>query len=690
MFRPALLIASFAALVPLSAIAQLQVFMFDGTNDTPLSSLTTIGTVAPGDTLETRFHIRNMGVGPVSLNSLVLTGAAFTITSAPSLPYVIAPYAGPTSEVEFDTNFSPEITGAFGAFLGVNSLNFALQGISAVSATVTFSGSQIPLTAGTAINFGAVAVGSSQTQSFVLSNSGNTSLTVNKIAVTGTGFSGPIGINLPIQLGAGQAAPFQVIFIPQAATAYQGTLAIDGRTFPLTGQGSTAPAQLQFFKFDGTNDTPVTQGTPLNVGTAAPGDTITTRFHIRNTGEGPVTLQQPSFSGTDFSIQNAPSFPYVLSPYVGLSSEAEIDVAFSPTVAGQYSATLAINSVSVNLEGTAAVSAVVTVGNGTTPLTGGTSVNFGSVAVGSSQTQTLVLSNSSSAAITVSSVSVSGSDFSLAPGLTLPVSINPSQTISFQVSFAPQAGMLYQGTLSVDTLTFPLIGQGLAATLPAASLVFGPGTVASGQTNNISIALASASQTAGTGTLTMSFQPSVVGATEANDPAIQFFPVPAYRETVTIQPGATSALIDGQPNMQFQTGTTAGTITFTLTLENNPPQQATLTIPPGVITLDEVTAVRIPGQINVALDGFDNTYSASQLSFTFYDLNSNALPQGVISLDATSDFQPYFSTTTFGGMFQLLLNFPVTGNTAEIGFVSVGITNSVGTTTTTQPVAITN
>ena len=141
--------------------------------------------------------------------------------------------------------------------------------------------------------------------------------------------------------------------------------------------------------------------------------------------------------------------------------------------------------------------------------------------------------------------------------------------------------------------------------------------------------------------------------------------------------------------MQFQTGTTVGTITFALTIENNPPQTTTLTIPPAAITLDSVTAVRQPGEIDVAVAGFDNTYSASQLAFTFYDLNSNAIPQGVISVDAASEFQPYFGGTQFGGMFQLLLKFPVTGNAAEIGFVSAGITNSVGTTTT-QPVAIAN
>ena len=689
MVRHALLIA---VLAPLSGFAQLQVYEFDGTNDTPLSSLTTIGPIAPGATTETRFHIRNMGSGPVPLNTLTLWGAGFTIASQPSLPYVIAPYVGPPSQVEFDINFSPEITGSFGAFLGVNSLNFALQGLSELAASVTISGSQTPLSPGATVNFGAVTVGSSHAQDFVLTNASRTSLTVDSVTLSGAGFSGPIGLTPPAQLSPGQTASFQVIFTPQSATAYQGTLTIDGQTFPLSGQGLIAPPQLELFQFacNGGADTPVPTGVPFNVGIAAPGDTIATCFHIRNMADAAVVLTPPSLSGSGFSIQSSSQFPYTLPPYVGPSSEAEIQIAFSPTTVGPYSATLAVGTLSLTLQGAATVSAAVTVQGSTTALTTGAPLDFGQVDIGSSLAKKLVLSNPSSAAITVNNVTVSGACFSLLPGLTLPLQLAPSQTVSFQVSFSPQTGTSYQGTLSVDGRTFNLRGVGVAPALPGASIVFGPGTVASGQTNNLSILLSEASQTKGAGTLQISFQPGVPGATPSSDPAIQFFPLQAREESVTIAPGDTTAMIDGQPNIQFQTGTTAGTITFTLTLEGEPPQQTTLTIPPAAVTLDEVNAVRLPGQINILVQGFDNTYSASELAFTFYDLNSNALPQGAISVDASGDFEPYFATTQYGGMFQLLLQFPVNGNTAEIGYVSVGVTNSVGTTTTTQPVAITN
>ncbi len=186
----------------------------------------------------------------------------------------------------------------------------------------------------------------------------------------------------------------------------------------------------------------------------------------------------------------------------------------------------------------------------------------------------------------------------------------------------------------------------------------------------------------GNGTLTLAFQPSVTGVTD--DPAIQFLSGPLRTASVNIAIGDTAATIGGKSSMAFQTGTTAGTITFTLTLENNTLQQTSLTIPAAPINLDSVTAVRLFGSINVAFSGFDNTYSASQLAFTFYDTTGKALPQGAIDVDSAGAFQQYFSTTQAGGAFQVLAMFPVTGNEAEIGFVAVQIANSLGTTTAQQ------
>jgi len=434
----------------------------------------------------------------------------------------------------------------------------------------------------------------------------------------------------------------------------------------------SALAQLQVFEFDGTNDNPV--GTVVNLGAGE------TRFHVRNTGSAPAEIDTILLSGYDFAIQSEPSLPYTLAPYVGLASEAEIDVDFTPTIAASYSATLVVNTISIVL--VSAPTAAVTLADGNTALNTGATVDFGSVAVGSTKTLGFFLSNLSPGNIDVGTLAVSGAYFAGPIGLSAPVSLTPGQTASFKVSFAPQSGTLAQGVLTVGTSTFKLAGQGLSQPLPSASIVFASDVGASAQQNSVSIPLASASQVTGYGTLTLAFQSSVTGVVD--DPAIQFLSGPLRKATVSIAVGDTSAEIGGQPSMAFQTGATAGTITFTLTLGNNAPQLSTLVIPPSTISLDGFTAVRKYGALDVALSGFDNTYSASQLAFTFYDLKGLPLPQGAINVDAATTFQQYFATTQVGGMFALLATFPVTGNVTQIGFVAAQITNSTGSTNAQQ------
>jgi Abnormal spindle-like microcephaly-assoc'd, ASPM-SPD-2-Hydin len=683
--RVILMAGLLVALLPLSALGQLQVFDFNGTTDTPVVGTLDIGTASAGTTIATRFHVRNVGEGPAVLQTISLAGGGFTITSSPSLPYILAPYTAGSAEPEIDVAFSPTIIAPYSATFVINTINMILEGTAVPSVMVTVGSSTTPLSAGEIVDFGSVDVGSAQTQDFVLSNLSTASITVATLTVSGADFAGPIGLTTPVQLTPGQTASFQITFTPQSGTIAQGVLTVGQQTFNLTGQGVGSPLeQLQLFVFNGTSDSPA--GALVNIGVVAPGDAITTRFHVRNVGQGPATLGNPSLSGGDggFAITSGLSPGYILAPYTAGSAEPEIDVAFSSTVVDSYSATLAINGVSVILTGTAVASAALTVGSGTTPLSSGATVNFGSVDEGSTKTETFVLTNSGSASINLATLAITGAGFKGPIGLSAPLQLAPGQMASFQVSFTPTSGTLAQGVLTVDTRTFNLTGQGLAAMLPSTAIVFASTLAASAQQNSISIPLASPSQSSATGTLTLAFQSSVTGVSD--DPAIQFLSGPLRKASVSISPGDTSAKIGGQPSMAFQTGTTAGTITFTLALTNEATQQATLTIPPSPVNLDDdtISAVRLFGSLNVSFGGFDNTYSASQLAFTFYDTKGLALPQGAIDVDAASAFHTYFSTTQAGGTFQVLAEFPVTGNTALIGFVTAQITNSLGTSTAVQ------
>ncbi|HUJ49981.1 MAG TPA: hypothetical protein VLW25_07265, partial [Bryobacteraceae bacterium] len=67
------------ALLPLSALAQIQVFVFNGTSETSAGSFFNVGAATPGDTLETRFRVRNEGSGPATFQTLSLAGSGFQL-----------------------------------------------------------------------------------------------------------------------------------------------------------------------------------------------------------------------------------------------------------------------------------------------------------------------------------------------------------------------------------------------------------------------------------------------------------------------------------------------------------------------------------------------------------------------------------------------------------------------------------
>jgi len=93
------------------------------------------------------------------------------------------------------------------------------------------------------------------------------------------------------------------------------------------------------------------------------------------------------------------------------------------------------------------------------------------------------------------------------------------------------------------------------------------------------------------------------------------------------------------------------------------------------------TSVRKFSELDVSLAGFDNTYSASQLTFTFYNSKGAIIQPGPMPIDVSSIFQQYFSSTQVGGMFALLARFPMTGDSTQVVSVDVQITNRAGVTT---------
>jgi hypothetical protein len=124
-----------------------------------------------------------------------------------------------------------------------------------------------------------------------------------------------------------------------------------------------------------------------------------------------------------------------------------------------------------------------------------TSLNFGSIAVGSTSTGNLTLTNQGNPSVSISQITISGTAFKIS-GLGLPLTLSGGQSITFPVTFAPTTAGTFAGSISLNSnatswsnvaLSGTAVSAGLLSASPA-SINFGNLTVGSNSTQNITLA----------------------------------------------------------------------------------------------------------------------------------------------------------------------------------------------------------
>jgi hypothetical protein len=143
--------------------------------------------------------------------------------------------------------------------------------------------------------------------------------------------------------------------------------------------------------------------------------------------------------------------------------------------------------------------------------------------------------------------------------------------------------------------------------------------------------------------------------------------------------------LSGQNSAAFQTGTTEGTITFTIATATSltgtsPVKVFTIGGTPVIVDSTNASKERA-GFLDITIVGADNTYSAGAMAFSFFDASGNAIGSAVSS-DFTSTFKTYYGGAAAGSAFQVLVSFPVVGTVANIGSVKVTLTNAAGVANT--------
>jgi len=393
------------------------------------------GSVQVGSNSSLSETLTNTGGSSVTISQATVTGTGFSVIGL-TLPTTLTP----NQTVTFTVKFAPTSAGTVSGNLAIASdapgspLNIAVSGTGVAPGSLTANPSSVI--------FGNVTVGSNKSVAVTVTNTGGSTVTISAATATGNGFTfnGP---SFPVTLTAGQTTIFNAVFTPTTAGASSGNLTITSDannptlTVPLSGTGVT-PGQI----------TP--NPASLNFGNVAVGSSKTLTETLTNSGGTSLTISAASASGTGFSLSGL-ALPLTLNA----GQSTTFNAMFTPIATGAASGNVTITSDGSNPTLTIPLSGTGV--NAGTLSANPTSLSFGNVQIGSNASLSETLTNTGGANVTISAANVTGAGLSVT-GLTLPVTLTPTQTVTFSVKFAPTVAGAVSGNLAIvsDASNSPL------------------------------------------------------------------------------------------------------------------------------------------------------------------------------------------------------------------------------------------
>jgi hypothetical protein len=291
------------------------------------------------------------------------------------------------------------------------------------------------------VNFGSTPLNVPVTQPVTLTSTGTAAVTISAATVSGPGFS-VSGATFPVTLNPNQSVTLQAKFDPTVAGAAAGQLTVSSNS----ASGGTTNVALSGTGTVTTTPRLTVSPAAVNFGNVAVNSTATLPVTLTSSGTAPVTISAATLNGADFSVTGA-NFPVTLNP----NQVVTVNVQFDPKKAGQSAGQWTITSnsstgatVVVQLSGTGTVTATPQL------LVSAKSLPFGDVPVGSTATLSVTLTSSGTAPVLVSSVALTGAEFSDS-GATFPVTLNPNQTVTLKVQFDPTIAGAATGTLTISS-----------------------------------------------------------------------------------------------------------------------------------------------------------------------------------------------------------------------------------------------
>jgi len=228
----------------------------------------------------------------------------------------------------------------------------------------------------------------------------------------------------------------------------------------------------------------VSSAVGLRFGTVTVGQAETQLFLVSNIGPNSATISAINVPNSQFAVSGV-KFPIA----VGAGQSIPVSLVFTPQGDGWTGGRLTISSnapnpnLPIQIGGTGVSSAALTCSPA--------SLSFGQVAVGSTATQVVTLTNKRSWRETLAGLQTWGSGFSVS-GPSTPMNLGAGQSIQITVTYSPQAAGLVGGSVFVNgpAVNLPISGTGISAgqlSVAPSSLSFGNTQVGSTatQTNTV-------------------------------------------------------------------------------------------------------------------------------------------------------------------------------------------------------------
>lgn len=347
---------------------------------------------------------------------------------------------------------------------------------------------------GSTIDAGSAVIGQPTSAALTISETGNATLNITSVAVTGTNASDFNVTPTTLTIADGGASQnLTITCTPTASGTRTATLTVNhnaptpanatrgitpgggSATYTLTCLGTTVSTPGY-----GSNPAP---GSTISLGTVSLGQTSTAALTISETGDATLNVTSIALSGANAT--NFTASPTTLSIANGGASQ-DVTITCTPSAAGTRTATLTVNYVAPGSTATYSLTCVGTTnpapGYGSKPAPGST-INVGSAVVSQSITSTLTISETGNATLNVTSIALSGAnatDFKATPSNLTIADGGASQNVT--ITCTPSAVGTRTATLTVThnadgiPATYTLTCAGIPAPAPGYDSTPAPGS----------------------------------------------------------------------------------------------------------------------------------------------------------------------------------------------------------------------